>query len=62
MLLKIKTSKIEFHLEGEELKLANYVDNKEKAFLQFVKEAIQSVADETVKIKNGKPSCDNPKP
>ena len=51
MKIKIKTEKVEFEFDDEKIfQMGNYFEKENKAVLEFLKECIQKVSEESIKI------------
>jgi len=51
MIIKIKTEKVEFEFDDENIfKMGYYFEKENKAVLDFLKDCIQKVSEESIKI------------
>ena len=51
MKIKIKTEKVVFEFDDEKIfQMGNYFEKENKAVLEFLKECIQKVSEESIKI------------
>jgi hypothetical protein len=53
MIIKVKTEKLEFEFDDEKIfTMGNYFEKDNKPVLEFIKECIQKVVDESNKMIN----------